>query len=40
MDMNTKQNINAVQGTDISDWRPEDETFWESTGKRIAYRNL
>ena len=38
--MNTKQNINAVQGTDISDWRPEDETFWESTGKRIAYRNL
>jgi NNP family nitrate/nitrite transporter-like MFS transporter len=38
--MNPKQNINAVQGTDISDWRPEDETFWESTGKRIAYRNL
>ena len=38
--MNTKQNINAVQGTDISEWRPEDETFWESTGKRIAYRNL
>ena len=38
--MNTKQNINAVQGTDNSDWRPEDETFWESTGKRIAYRNL
>ena len=38
--MNTKQNINAVQGTDISDWRPEDETFWDSTGKRIAYRNL
>ena len=38
--MNTKQKINAVQGTDISDWRPEDETFWESTGKRIAYRNL
>ncbi len=38
--MDKKQNINAVQGTDISDWRPEDETFWESTGKRIAYRNL
>ena len=38
--MDNKQNINAVQGTDISDWRPEDETFWESTGKRIAYRNL
>lgn len=27
-------------GTDIPDWRPEDEAFWESTGKRIAYRNL
>ena len=25
---------------DITDWRPEDEQFWESTGKRIAYRNL
>jgi NNP family nitrate/nitrite transporter-like MFS transporter len=25
---------------DIVDWRPEDEKFWESTGKRIAYRNL
>ena len=27
-------------GADIADWRPEDETFWESTGKRVAYRNL
>src|SRR6476659_11268939 len=27
-------------GADISDWRPEDEKFWELTGKRIAYRNL
>ncbi len=25
---------------DIADWRPEDETFWEADGKRIAYRNL
>jgi MFS transporter, NNP family, nitrate/nitrite transporter len=25
---------------DIADWRPEDSAFWESTGKRIAYRNL
>lgn len=25
---------------DITDWRPEDAHFWESTGKRIAYRNL
>ncbi len=27
-------------GADIADWRPEDEAFWESTGKKIAYRNL
>ena len=27
-------------GADIIDWRPEDEEFWESTGKKIAYRNL
>ena len=24
----------------IDDWRPEDTTFWETTGKRIARRNL
>jgi len=34
--MNTKN----TSGADISDWRPEDENFWESTGKKIAYRNL
>ena len=28
------------RSADISDWRPEDTGFWESTGKRIAYRNL
>jgi len=25
---------------DIADWRPEDEQFWESTGKHVAWRNL
>ena len=25
---------------DVADWRPEDEAFWQSQGKRIAYRNL
>ena len=30
----------APRGADIDDWRPEDAHFWESTGKRIAYRNL
>jgi NNP family nitrate/nitrite transporter-like MFS transporter len=34
--MNTKQHT----GGDVQDWRPEDERFWESTGKKIAYRNL
>ncbi|HYW58448.1 MAG TPA: antiporter [Polaromonas sp.] len=34
--MNTK----TSPSTDITDWRPEDEQFWENTGKRIAYRNL
>ena len=24
----------------ISDWRPEDETFWNATGKFVARRNL
>jgi NNP family nitrate/nitrite transporter-like MFS transporter len=26
--------------SDITDWRPEDEAFWNATGKKIAYRNL
>ncbi len=34
--MNTKNQTNG----DVQDWRPEDEKFWESTGKKIAYRNL
>jgi NNP family nitrate/nitrite transporter-like MFS transporter len=25
---------------DIADWRPEDPSFWEATGKKVAYRNL
>lgn len=25
---------------DIADWRPEDETFWNTSGKKVAYRNL
>ena len=34
--MNAKTNT----GPDVEDWRPEDEQYWESTGKKIAYRNL
>ena len=26
--------------SDIADWRPEDDNFWNNTGKKIAYRNL
>jgi len=29
-----------TSGADIVDWRPEDDAFWEATGKKIAYRNL
>ncbi len=43
--MNTKSGPGAAppmhsSGADIEDWRPEDPAFWETTGKRIAYRNL
>ncbi|MCA0175726.1 MAG: MFS transporter [Proteobacteria bacterium] len=30
----------APGGGDVADWRPEDNAFWDATGKRIAYRNL
>lgn len=31
---------NKSSAADIADWRPEDEQFWDKTGKKIAYRNL
>src|ERR1700686_4500777 len=31
---------NAVESKWISEWDPEDETFWASRGKKIARRNL
>jgi NNP family nitrate/nitrite transporter-like MFS transporter len=37
--MSGNQN-SKVKGPVISDWRPEDAHFWESTGKSIATRNL
>ena len=30
----------ARSRADIADWRPEDNAFWETTGKKIANRNL
>ena len=44
--MNTTSSVAAIatpkvgSRVDIVDWRPEDNEFWESTGKKIAYRNL
>jgi len=36
--------VNLARGitmpTNIKEWNPEDTTFWETTGKKIAYRNL
>jgi MFS transporter, NNP family, nitrate/nitrite transporter len=30
----------VTSSVDIVDWRPEDDAFWESTGKKVANRNL
>lgn len=30
----------APRGRWITDWRPDDETFWQAGGKRVALRNL
>jgi MFS transporter, NNP family, nitrate/nitrite transporter len=30
----------TYSSADIADWRPEDNAFWESTGKHVANRNL
>ncbi|WP_350296675.1 MFS transporter [Limnohabitans sp. Rim8] len=38
--MNPKSSPTAGSSADIPDWRPEDEQFWEKTGKKIAHRNL
>ena len=33
-------NSKPTSGADITDWRPEDDAFWNASGKRTAYRNL
>ena len=43
--MNTNLKSSAAtpvpaDGADIVEWRPEDETFWDATGRHVAYRNL
>ncbi|MCC6211079.1 MAG: MFS transporter [Burkholderiales bacterium] len=34
------QHVGALAAQRLEDWRPEDREFWESTGRRIARRNL
>ena len=34
------QHVGKLSGKTLDDWRPEDKTFWEQTGRRIARRNL
>jgi NNP family nitrate/nitrite transporter-like MFS transporter len=34
------EHVGKLAGKTLEDWRPEDKTFWEQTGRRIALRNL
>jgi NNP family nitrate/nitrite transporter-like MFS transporter len=40
--ISSKQVFSTVHGMSkwITEWNPEDETFWEHKGKRVALRNL
>lgn len=34
------EHVGKLSGKTLDDWRPEDRTFWEERGRRIARRNL
>ena len=34
------EHVGKLAAKTLEDWRPEDRTFWEQTGRRIARRNL
>src|SRR5215831_4148335 len=34
------EHVGALSGVVLRDWRPEDKTFWETGGRKIARRNL
>jgi NNP family nitrate/nitrite transporter-like MFS transporter len=34
------EHVGKLSGKTLEDWRPEDEVFWEETGRSIARRNL
>lgn len=38
--MATQSNIKPANRAELTDWRPEDQKFWEQGGKAIASRNL
>jgi len=38
--MNNTNAQRGASGPTLQTWTPEDDAFWASTGKRIAYRNL
>jgi len=38
--MNNTNAQRGAHGPTLHTWTPEDDAFWASTGKRIAYRNL
>jgi NNP family nitrate/nitrite transporter-like MFS transporter len=39
-EIHEKQHEGVLTTHVVTDWRPDDPAFWESTGKRIARRNL
>lgn len=34
------EHVGALSGKVLTDWRPEDKEFWETTGRAVARRNL
>jgi NNP family nitrate/nitrite transporter-like MFS transporter len=39
-EIHTPAHVGALSGAVVTDWRPEDNDFWRTTGRAIARRNL
>ena len=39
-EIHTPERIGALSGAVLTDWRPEDQEFWQTSGRAIARRNL
>ena len=39
-EIHTPAHVGALSGAVLTDWRPEDKSFWETTGRAVARRNL